>query len=284
MLSSHGIAKASRHIRPEAYCTPDRNDASSQAAGGVRATPSTQGCQGESSASSSPTEEGPADHAAREGIQHYGQIHKLGSQANVGDVGDPKLVDSRRGEVASQVRVNRQTVSRIGRRDHEGAPAYAQQIVLPHHPQHTLVIDRETLPLQFRRNSAVSVRRRFQSGFLHLIAQFHFHWRSLARHPPAIETSPAHAGHLTNTAQSRLGLSPRLAQFLQTGIHATDDGRRVMILEMLQGVFKKILAPVNARTVFPCQETPLPLSRAILRASAPPVSAQVTFPRNFRRR
>jgi hypothetical protein len=63
--------------------------------------------------------------------------------------------------------------------------------------RHTLVVDLETLTLQFRRNSAVSVRRRFQSGFLHSIAQFHFHRSSLARHPPAIETSPAHAGHLT---------------------------------------------------------------------------------------
>src|SRR5580698_4153427 len=35
-------------------------------------------------------------------------------------------------------------------------------------------------------------------------------------------------------ARSPLRLSPRLAQLLQTGIPATDDGWRVMIPEMLQ--------------------------------------------------
>src|SRR6185437_5115984 len=41
--------------------------------------------------------------------------------------------------------------------------------------------------------------------------------------------------------RSRLRLSPRLARLLQTGIPATDDGWRVMIPEMLQGLFQKIV-------------------------------------------
>ena len=86
-------------------------------------------------------------------------------------------------------------VSRVGR-DQEGAPTYAQQMVFPHHPPHTFVVDLKTLTLQFRRDSAVSVCRRFQSGLWQSIARFHFHRRSRARRWPAVETSPAHASHL----------------------------------------------------------------------------------------
>jgi hypothetical protein len=31
----------------------------------------------------------------------------------------------------------------------EGAPSYTEQIILAHHPQHVLVVDRETTLLQF---------------------------------------------------------------------------------------------------------------------------------------
>ena len=41
--------------------------------------------------------------------------------------------------------------------------------------------------------------------------------------------------------RSRLGLSWRLAGFLQTDIRATDDGWRVMIPEMLQTLFQKVI-------------------------------------------
>src|ERR1700733_1612964 len=49
------------------------------------------------------------------------------------------------------------------------------------------------------------------------------------------------SGRSSGTARSRLRLSPRLAQLLQTGPPATDDGWRVMIPEMLQGFFLKIV-------------------------------------------
>jgi hypothetical protein len=45
------------------------------------------------------------------------------------------------------------------------------------------------------------------------------------------------SGRSSDTARSRLDLSPCLAGFLQTDIRANDDDRRVMIPEMLQGLF-----------------------------------------------
>ena len=59
------------------------------------------------------------------------------------------------------------------------------------------MIDLEASLLQFRRNSAVAVRRRFQRDLLPLVAQFHLHRSGLARPAPAVETGPAQAGHLT---------------------------------------------------------------------------------------
>src|SRR5262245_42542918 len=50
--------------------------------------------------------------------------------------------------------------------------------------------------LQLMSNPSIAIGRRLQRDPLHLIAQFHLHWRGLARHASAVETSPAHAGHL----------------------------------------------------------------------------------------
>ncbi len=57
----------------------------------------------------------------------------------------------------------------------------ALQIVLPHHPQHAVVVDLEATPLQLRRDSMVTVRRRFQHNFLQPVAQFHLDRSGLAR-------------------------------------------------------------------------------------------------------
>ena len=94
-----------------------------------------------------------------------------------------------------QVRIDRQVVTRVGR-DHERTAPHAEQIVFAHHPQHALVVDLEAALLQFDRDSPIAVRRRFQRDLLHLIAHFHLDRSGLPRHPPAVETGPAQAGHL----------------------------------------------------------------------------------------
>jgi hypothetical protein len=94
------------------------------------------------------------------------------------------------------------------------------------------MVDFEASLPQFLRNPSVAVCWRFQRDLLHLVAQFHLDRTGLAAR--ANGRNRPGSGRLSGTARSRLGLSPRLAGFLQTGIRATDDGRRVMILEMLQ--------------------------------------------------
>ena len=137
--------------------------------------------------------------------------------------------------LARQVRVDRQVVTRVGG-DHESAAPHAEQVVLAHHPQHALVVDLEAAPLQLGGDSSIAVGRRLQRDLLHLVADLHLHRSGLARQSASDRSRPGSV-RSSGTARSRLGLSPRLAGFLQTGIRATDDGWRVMIPEMLQGFF-----------------------------------------------
>jgi len=61
----------------------------------------------------------PAHHFARVGIENHGEVDKLTTQSDVGDVGHPKLIDPGQLHSASQIQVNLQLVLRI-RGDHEG--------------------------------------------------------------------------------------------------------------------------------------------------------------------
>src|SRR5260370_8554313 len=51
--------------------------------------------------------------------------------------------------------------------------------------------------LQLEGNSSIAIRRRFQRGLLHLVAQFHLNRSVLPRDPPAVETGSAQTAHLT---------------------------------------------------------------------------------------
>jgi hypothetical protein len=92
-------------------------------------------------------------------------------------------------------------MARIGR-DHEATAPHTQQVVLPHHPQHALVMDGETAMLEFDRNPAIAVSRPLHGDLLHLVTDFHFHRCGLAWHPRPVESSPAQAGHLAKRTHS----------------------------------------------------------------------------------
>lgn len=141
----------------------------------------------------------------RVSVQHHSQVHELGAQTNIRDVCNPELVDRRGLDLACQIRVDRQAVTRVGG-DYETAGADAEQIIFPHHPQHALVIHREATLLQLGGDSSIAVCGQLQCGLLHLIADFHLHGCSVARRPPAIEAGAVQSCHL---AQSVHGLAFR---------------------------------------------------------------------------
>jgi hypothetical protein len=68
------------------------------------------------------------------------QIDKLVAQANERDVRHPQLVQPGESRTSCQVRVNRQSMRRIGRKDILPA-SQTKQIVFTHQAQNALVID-----------------------------------------------------------------------------------------------------------------------------------------------
>jgi hypothetical protein len=91
------------------------------------------------------------------------------AQSDVGDVGNPELVDGCRRHIACQVGIYRQVVPRVGRH-HERAP-HTQQVVFPHHPQNPYVVDFEVPLPQLVGDSPVAAGRLFQrlSAFRHAV-------------------------------------------------------------------------------------------------------------------
>ena len=80
----------------------------------------------------------PADDQAREGIQHDGEIDEGLLQPDVGDVGDPNLVDAGGDEIANQIGQDAKAVPAVGGFGDEARLAQAQQIVLTHQAQNPL--------------------------------------------------------------------------------------------------------------------------------------------------
>jgi hypothetical protein len=98
----------------------------------------------------------PADRFAREAIDDYCQVNKLGAQMDIGDVRDPELVDTSQGQARRQVHVHLAIVLRIRRQDKLAEP-HRQQIVGSHHAQHALVVDHHAAAVQFGRHPPIAV-------------------------------------------------------------------------------------------------------------------------------
>jgi len=64
----------------------------------------------------------PTHHTSGIGVQNHRQINEFDSQANVGDVRYPELVDAAVLDLGRQIRINRQRVARVGS-DQEGLVA-----------------------------------------------------------------------------------------------------------------------------------------------------------------
>src|SRR5215831_13756100 len=97
--------------------------------------------------------ERPTDDHAREGIQHDGEKDEGFLQPDVGDVGDPNLVDSGRDEIGQDAKA----MPAVGGLGHEAGFAQAQEIVLAHQAKNPLAIDGNALPLERRRHAAVAI-------------------------------------------------------------------------------------------------------------------------------
>ncbi len=183
----------------EAYCTPRIGMMDQARIGAALAErhPQCRNCQLSLERSS----QRPPDDLARECVQYDRQVHKLGAQADVGDVRHPKLVDSTQRHPAREIRIDRQIVSRV-RGDHKRAPAQIQQVVLPQQVQHALMIHLEAAPLEFHGHAPITIRRPCERDFLQLMPKFHVYRQRSPRRLPPVITRPAQAGHFAQRVHS----------------------------------------------------------------------------------
>jgi hypothetical protein len=70
--------------------------------------------------------QGPAQAASGKCIQHNRQVHKLPLQADVGDIGNPELIDAGQHHACGHVGIDRQSVTGIGGPEQELSPPHAQ--------------------------------------------------------------------------------------------------------------------------------------------------------------
>ena len=101
--------------------------------------------------------ERPAHHFARERVDHDGQIDEVLGEPDIGDVGDPELIEASGTQRAREVRPDREAVPAVARAGNEGSCAQAQQVVLVHQPQHAFGVDDEALSAERLRDAAIAV-------------------------------------------------------------------------------------------------------------------------------
>jgi hypothetical protein len=95
------------------------------------------------------------------------QIYELHLQADISDVGHPKLIETGQYHALDQVRVYRQPVLGVGGQN-ELSPPQTEQVVRAQQPQDALMIHAPTLPPQFSMHAAVAVRWPAQRDLLDL--------------------------------------------------------------------------------------------------------------------
>src|SRR5271165_4560931 len=141
--------------------------------------------------------ERPADHLARKGVENDGQIHELPGEPDIGDVGDPDLIEPRRDETARQIGHDRKLMPAVGGVGNEWLLAQAQQIVLAHEAQDVLVIDLQAMEApEVAADPPIAIEAVLERDLLDFVAQIRFRplWHSnLAK---AIEAGARHAAEL----------------------------------------------------------------------------------------
>ena len=104
----------------------------------------------------------PANHQARVCIQHHCQIDEFLGQADVSDIGHPKLIPRRRYEIPRQVWIDREAMFGI-RGGMELVPAKTQQIIFTQDAAHAFVVCLPALAFQLSGYARPSISRETQA-------------------------------------------------------------------------------------------------------------------------
>jgi hypothetical protein len=146
--------------------------------------------------------------AQPEGVEHDRQIGELLGQMHVGDVGHPELVQPGQLHAPRQVGYHPPAVLGIRRPRHERPGTQAQQVVLPHQPQHTLMIGLPAIASQPRGNPPITVMPMSDGHILDRIAKARLFPARRRGLPVTVVTGSADAGQTTHPLDIALRRGP----------------------------------------------------------------------------
>ena len=115
--------------------------------------------------------QGPPDHLAAIGIKHHCQIGELFGHMDIGDVSDPQLIKPGEDHPARVVGHHPPAMLAVSSDRHKCLHTQAQQIILAHYPQHTLVVRLPALTPQKRSNPPITIAPVVQRQTLDRIAK-----------------------------------------------------------------------------------------------------------------
>ena len=101
-------------------------------------------------------------------VQNSSQIDKGCQDSNIGNIRKPNLVDRSSHQIANQVGKDPIRVVALRGPD-PPPPGAAEKIVLPHHPEHSLVIDPQPLPVKGFGHSPIPIPGKLQHDGLYEI-------------------------------------------------------------------------------------------------------------------
>src|SRR5271165_2326367 len=160
--------------------------------------------------------ERPADHLARKSVENDGEINKLLRQPDIGNVGDPNLIEPCGNKSAREIGNDRELVAAVGRVGNEWLLPQAQQIVLAHEAQDVLVIDLQAMDApEVAADPPIAIEAIVERDRLNFVAQIRLRslWRAnLAK---AIEAGARHAAELTQMLDRGGRLASPARSFLQ---------------------------------------------------------------------
>jgi len=144
--------------------------------------------------------ERPADRFAREGVEDDRQIDEVLRQPDIGDVGDPYLVEAGRSKPAGQIRHDGKAVAAVGGAGDERSGAQAEQVVGAHQPEHPFGVDDQSLASQLLGDAPIAVMAVGERDALDQIAQIRLLARRQAGTPTAIVAGARHVGQTAQPA------------------------------------------------------------------------------------
>lgn len=114
------------------------------------------------------------DHPPREGVQNGGKVDEVITDTDVGDVREPHLVQTGDSHALDDIGVPGETVIAVCGL-HPPSLHPAQEGTLPHHPQHSLVVDQLPFSSELMGHTPLPLAGKLQADGFNTVPEVSFH-------------------------------------------------------------------------------------------------------------